>query len=164
MKLCAAALVLALGAPAAARAQDVTFNRDVAPLLDARCAACHHPGGVAPFSLLTYEDVRQRATLVADVTARRYMPPWKADPAHGPYVGQEPLTDAEIDLLQRWATAGAPEGDPAARPSRLPRSGGWQLGVPDLVVTLPEASSCSRMAPMSSGSSSFPCRPRRSAM
>jgi len=141
MNVRAVAFILsaAIGWPATALAQDVTYARDIAPLIDAKCGACHHEGGVAPFGLLAYEDVRQRATLVADATARRYMPPWMAEPQHGPYVGQDPLTPAEIDLIQRWVSGGALEGDPAARPP-VPRfTGGWQLGTPDLVVQLSQA-------------------------
>src|SRR4051794_2985180 len=58
----------------------VTFNRDVAPILREKCAGCHRPGGGAPFSLLTFEDARSRASLIARATATRYMPPWKPEP------------------------------------------------------------------------------------
>ena len=94
----------------------ITFNRDIAPILFDRCGSCHHPGGVAPFSLLTYASVRQRATQIVDVTRRRFMPPWKADPRDGPFVGQKPLSDDELDLIERWVDGGAVEGDPRDRP------------------------------------------------
>jgi Flp pilus assembly protein TadD len=124
----------------------VTFSKDVAPLLVDRCGMCHHPGGSAPFSLITYADAKRRATQIAAVTKRRFMPPWKADPADGPFVGQHPLNESEIRLLQHWADAGAPEGDPGDMPPPVrqaqggPRawSEGWQLGKPDLVLTLPK--------------------------
>ena len=113
----------------------VTFN-DVAPLLADRCGMCHHAGGSAPFTLLTYADAKRHASQIAAVTASRYMPPWKADPADGPFVGQQPLTAGEIHLLQQWAADGAPEGDPRQL-TRMPAyDEGWQLGTPDLVVTL----------------------------
>ena len=88
-----------------------TFARDVAPILFERCAICHHPGGSAPFSLITYAAARQRATQIAAVTKNRVMPPWKSEPGYGDFVGQRPLTDDEINTLQRWVTNGAPEGD-----------------------------------------------------
>ena len=66
------------------------------------------------------------------------MPPWKADPANGPFVGQQPLSDAEIQLLQRWADEGAAEGDPRDLPPARTWSEGWLLGKPDVVVTLPQ--------------------------
>ena len=120
------------------------YTKDIAPLVADRCAMCHHENGPAPFSLLTYADVKRRATQIALVTSKRYMPPWKADPTDGPFVGQHPLTDAEIALVQRWAFDGAPESDgrdlpPARRSQNKPQwSAGWQLGTPDLVVSLPE--------------------------
>ena len=66
----------------------VTFNRDIAPLLFERCGSCHHPGGVAPFSLLTYSAAKSRANLIATVTKSRLMPPWKSEPGYGDFIGQ----------------------------------------------------------------------------
>jgi tetratricopeptide (TPR) repeat protein len=116
-----------------------TFSNDIAPLLSDRCGVCHHPGGSAPFSLLTYADARQRATQIAAVTKSRVMPPWKADPSDGPFLDQHPLSDDEIAMLARWAEHGAPEGDPRHLPPPQVWPEGWQLGKPDLIVTLPEA-------------------------
>ena len=100
---------------------------------------CHHAGGSAPFSLLTYADVTRHAAQIADVTAKRFMPPWKADPADGPFIGQHPLSAAEIRLLRQWADSGAPEGDARDMPAPRAWTEGWQLGKPDLVITLPQA-------------------------
>jgi Flp pilus assembly protein TadD len=151
------AAILLCAAPAAA--QSVTFAKDVAPLLVDRCGMCHHPGGSAPFSLLTYADAKRHATQIAIVTANRFMPPWKADPSDGPFIGQHPLSDREIRVLRRWADEGALEGDARDMPRGLrpfesltvAPSGvegrqvqgerswgeGWRLGKPDLVLTLP---------------------------
>ena len=115
----------------------VTFTRDIAPLAFDRCVQCHQPDGPAPFSLLTYADVRPRAARIAEVTRLRYMPPWKAAPASGDFLGMQHLTDAEIDLLQRWVRDGTPEGDPRDLPAPPPRTAGWPLGAPDLIVPLP---------------------------
>jgi Flp pilus assembly protein TadD len=129
------ASVLFLAVPLAA--QPVTFAKDIAPLLVERCAMCHHPGGSAPFSLLTYADAKRHAAQIATVTAKRFMPPWKADPADGPFVGQHPLADAEIALIAKWVAGGTVEGDRPVQ-SRREWSDGWQLGPPDLVLTLPQ--------------------------
>jgi len=135
-----AALAVAAQAfrPAMSSAETVTYSKDIAPLIADRCAMCHHPGGSGPFSLLTYEDVKRRAGLIAAVTERRYMPPWKADPSNGPFVGQHPLTAAEIQRIRRWIDEGSVEGDPHALPASRTWAEGWQIGKPDLVVTLPQ--------------------------
>ena len=121
-----AALVGAFWAAAA----PATFTRDVAPILYRQCAACHRPGGVAPFSLLTWQDASKRATLIAKVTASRYMPPWL--PSEPRFHDERRLTAAEIATIARWAAAGAPEGNPADAPTPPLFPDGWQLGVPDL--------------------------------
>jgi len=119
--------------------QAITYSKDIAPLLGDRCGGCHHSGGSAPFSLLTYADAKRRATQIATVTKNRLMPPWKADPSNGPFVGQHPLSDAQIRLIARWVDGGAAEGDPRDLPPPRVWSEGWQLGTPDLVITLPQA-------------------------
>jgi hypothetical protein len=115
-----------------------TFNKDIAPLIFNHCALCHRPGQAAPFSLLTYEDARRRANQIVEVTQRRYMPPWLPEPGHGQFAGERRLTAEQIDLLQQWAAVGAPEGDPSDLPPLPQWKDGWQLGVPDLVVKLPQ--------------------------
>jgi Tetratricopeptide repeat len=117
---------------------DPTYAKNIAPLVADRCGMCHHPGGPAPFSLLTYADVRRRATQMASVTRARFMPPWKVDPGDGPFVGQHHLSDAEIAMIQEWVDRGAPEGDTGDLPPPQPRHIGWQLGMPDMTVTIPE--------------------------
>jgi tetratricopeptide (TPR) repeat protein len=122
----------------AVAADAVTYAKDIAPILFSRCATCHHPDGSAPFSVLTYETVRPHATQIVSATANGFMPPWKADGAPGDeFVGQARLTAAERDLIARWAKDGAVEGDARDLPPRPEFSEGWQLGRPDLVVTLP---------------------------
>jgi tetratricopeptide (TPR) repeat protein/mono/diheme cytochrome c family protein len=114
-----------------------TFTRDVAPLVYKHCASCHRPGEAAPFPLLDYAEVRERAGQIADVVGRRYMPPWLAEPGIAHYVGERRLSDAEIKTFVRWAADGAPEGDPKDLPQRPEWPEGWQLGKPDLVVEMP---------------------------
>jgi tetratricopeptide (TPR) repeat protein/mono/diheme cytochrome c family protein len=115
----------------------VTFAHDVAPILYSHCVSCHRPEGPAPFSLLTFDDARRRAAQIAAVTKSRYMPPWKPEPGFGALVGERRLSDEQIEVIDRWTSTGRLEG-PAAE-ATPPRAGaGWQLGEPDLVVTLPE--------------------------
>ena len=113
---------------------DVTFSRDVAPIVFDACVSCHRSGGPGPFPLTTYDEVRRRATQIAQVTRSRFMPPWKVEPAVGHFVGQRLLTDREIDTIDRWAKSGTSEGDPAALPVLPKFVHGWLLGQPDLIV------------------------------
>ena len=115
----------------------LTFTRDIAPIIWSRCAPCHRPGQIAPFCLLTYDDVKQRAALVGEVTARRLMPPWKPEPGKGAFAGERRLSDRELALIQQWLAGGAPEGNPSDLPSPPAWTGGWQLGTPDLIVNMP---------------------------
>lgn len=122
------------GSPA--RAPIVTFATDVAPIVHEHCAPCHRPGEAGPFSLLSYDDVRKRARQIARVTGRRYMPPWLPAPGGPVFAGERRLTPEQIDTLARWAALGAPEGDAALAPPVPQFVDGWQLGEPDLIVTM----------------------------
>jgi hypothetical protein len=115
----------------------VTYNRDIAPILFANCAECHHPGEVAPFSLLSYHDAAKRAAGLARVTGRRVMPPWKADIHYGEFLDERRLTERQIALIKTWAANGAPEGDAADLPPQPKFSSDWRLGPPDLVAEVP---------------------------
>ena len=116
-----------------------TFNKDVAAILYKNCVTCHRPGEVAPFSLINYSDAKRWAPMIAQVTAARTMPPWKAAPDFGDFAGARVLSDTQIETLKAWASAGAPEGDAKDKPAALKFPEGWQLGPPDLVIDMPAA-------------------------
>jgi mono/diheme cytochrome c family protein len=115
-----------------------TFNRDIAPVLYDKCATCHRPGQVAPFSLLSYQDAAKRANLIAAVTAKHYMPPWKPEAGYGHFRDERRLTDAQIALIDEWARDGAPEGATQHKPAPPQFASGWQAGKPDAVLTMAE--------------------------
>lgn len=92
----------------------------------------------APFSVLDYESVRRNARAIASAVQRRAMPPWLPEPGHGVFADERRLSDDQIALIAKWVESGAPEGNPAEVPKPPTFSGGWQLGTPDLVLTLPE--------------------------
>jgi hypothetical protein len=130
--------ICSIAAPAASAYSDApTYNKDIAPILYKNCAGCHRPGEVAPFSLLTYQDTAKRAALIAGITKARVMPPWKAEPGYGDFKDARRLTDQQLDLIQQWAKAGAPEGDPASKPTPPGFANGWLLGQPDRVASVP---------------------------
>ena len=113
-----------------------TFNRDVAPILYAKCVHCHRPGEVAPMSLMTFAQVRPWARAIQQKTTTRVMPPWGADPHYGTFRNDRSLTDREIETISAWADAGAPEGSAKDLPP-LPRFvDGWQIGQPDQVFEM----------------------------
>ncbi len=124
----------------AARPADrpVTFSKDIAPIVYKACAPCHQPDGPAPFSLITYDEVRRHAAQIAAVTARRYMPPWKPERGFGDFSGERRLSDVQLETIARWVAGGRLEGKRSDLPAAPRSSSGWQLGAPDLVVTLPE--------------------------
>ncbi len=117
----------------------VTFTKDIAPIVWSRCSPCHRPGEVGPFSLLTYDDVRRRASAIAAVTSRRLMPPWKPLPGKGDFADARRLSDRELELLQRWIADGTPQGRDADRPAQPSWNTAGRLGTPDLVVSMPVA-------------------------
>jgi hypothetical protein len=113
-----------------------TFNKDVAPILHQHCANCHHPGEVAPFSLLSYEDSAKRAEQIVRVTGNRFMPPWKPVAHYGEFRDARGLTDEQLATLAAWAKAGAPRGE-GEEPAPPKFTEGWELGPPDVVIKMP---------------------------
>jgi Flp pilus assembly protein TadD len=121
-------------APSAKSASPITFNRDIAPIVFGSCATCHRPGEAAPFSLLTYSDVKKHARQVADVTRSRAMPPWLPEPQELNFADELRLSKTEIDLIQQWVAQGEVEGDAADLPPQPKFVEGWRLGQPDLIL------------------------------
>ena len=126
--------VMLLFACDAAGAQRVEFYRDIAPIVYHNCAPCHRPGESAPFSLLSYDDVKRHAALIADVTKSRYMPPWLPEQGHGDFAEERRLTAAQIDLIQQWVSSGTPAGVPTKASAPPKFADEWQLGTPDLIL------------------------------
>ena len=136
---------LGLARPAAA-GQDAaapTFTKDVAPIFQEKCQACHRAGYIAPMSLVTYEEVRPWVRSIKGRIASRQMPPWHIDRTVGiqKFKNDRSLTDAELDTVVRWIDAGAPKGDPKDLPAakEFARDDVWNLselfgGPPDLVI------------------------------
>jgi Flp pilus assembly protein TadD/mono/diheme cytochrome c family protein len=124
----------AIVASAAPTASQVTFYGNIAGIVYHECAPCHRPGESAPFSLLTYDDVKRHASQIADVTKRRYMPPWQPEKGYGDFAEERRLSDAQIQLIHEWVEQGALAGSVARAPKPPKFSSEWQLGTPDLVL------------------------------
>lgn len=132
-------------APVPAPGQQVTYSRDIAPILQRSCERCHRPNSLAPMSLRTYQEVRRYATRIKERTQLRdrpgVMPPWFVERNVGiqHFANDESLSEEEIALIAAWVDAGAPEGDPRDLPEPLvwPEEPTWDIGEPDLVVDLP---------------------------
>ena len=132
---------LAAAGPQAAPAGQVTFTKDIAPLLQRSCQSCHRPGGIGPMSLLTYEEARPWARSIKRKTAVREMPPWFIERNIGiqKFKDDTSLSDGEIAKIGRWADSGAPMGNPADMPPALQFANGaeWSFGKPDLIASSP---------------------------
>jgi hypothetical protein len=145
-----AAMVSALaGTPGIATAQTPAapvFTRDIAPILQEKCQACHRPGSIAPMSLVTYEESRPWARSIKARVVARQMPPWHIDPTVGiqHFKNDRSLSDDQIATIARWVDAGAPKGDPKDMPppKHFPDEAVWNLagmfgGPPDLIISSP---------------------------
>ena len=144
--LCATALtVAALVLTVTRSAQTVsptftpTFTKDVAPILFKHCASCHRPGDIAPMPLLSYENARPWAKAIREQVANGQMPPWHAIAPHGTFSNDRRLSEREKDTLIRWANGGAPKGDLKDLPPPPKFTDGWEIGLPDAVISMPKA-------------------------
>lgn len=111
-----------------------TFAEHVAPILYEHCTPCHRDGGSGPFAFESYDDVRDHATQISEVTASGFMPPWLPVPGVEPLVGERRLTSVARDTLARWVEQGAAQGELSQLPKAPRYPAGWQLGAPDLVL------------------------------
>ena len=146
----AAMLLAALAVPAPALAQatadhEVTFSKDIAPILQRSCQNCHRPDALAPMSLITYDDVRPWARAIKNRTGLRdtpgVMPPWFIEKDIGiqRFKDDPSLSDEEIHLIAAWVDNGAPKGNPADLPPPIEfrAADEWEIGEPDLIVSSP---------------------------
>ncbi len=123
--------------PAATNSSPVTYNKDVAPILQKSCQGCHRPGEAAPMSFLTYKETRPWASAIKEAVALKKMPPWFADPHYGEFSNDRSLAPEEIQTLVRWAETGAAEGKPRDLPKPVKFVDGWNIGKPDAEFEMP---------------------------
>lgn len=118
--------------------QEVTFNEHIAPIIFKNCTPCHRPNAPGPFTLTSYEDVRNKSKTIVKVTQSRYMPPWPADAAYTNFKEEKILSQKEIDLIRIWAENGCLRGDSSIIPALPTFPDGSQVGEPDMVIKFPE--------------------------
>lgn len=137
--------VLALGlsfaalAAAATTSSQVTFYKDVMPVLQRNCQSCHRPGEAAPMSFLTYESTRPWAKAIKTAVSTKKMPPWFADPSHGKFANDRSLSPADMSTLISWVDGGAKAGSAKDSPTPIEFTEGWAIGKPDMVFEIPTA-------------------------
>jgi hypothetical protein len=145
----AAATLLSVSslASAADAAKPVTFSKDVAPILQAKCQSCHEPGSIAPMSLITFQETRPWARSIKNRVSTHQMPPWHIDKSVGiqKFKNDISLSDEQVATIVNWVDQGALEGNPADMPKPKPvtTTNFWQgerdgYGAPDLVIKSPE--------------------------
>ena len=117
--------------------KEVTYNRDVAPILYKNCVTCHRPNDIAPMSLMTYKDTRPWTRSIREAVVQRKMPPWHADPNVGEFLNDPRLSATDIATIDAWVRTGAREGDPKDLPPAPVFPEGWHIK-PDMVFTIPE--------------------------
>jgi len=116
----------------------ISYAKDVAPILEKKCVACHEEGGIGPFSMTNYNMVKGFAPMIREVIRTDRMPPYHADPHVGKFSDDKRLTADEVKTIVHWVEAGAPRGegvDPLGAVKRVAAE--WPLGKPDLIITVP---------------------------
>jgi len=133
-------LIVAINAMGQSK-DEITFAKDIAPILQQNCQSCHHAGTFAPMSLVTYDETRPWARSIKQKVSAREMPPWFIDKNVGVqrFSNDVSLSDEQIAKIVKWVDNGAPQGNAADTPAPLKFSSidTWQIGEPDVIVVLP---------------------------
>jgi len=114
----------------------VTWSGQIAGIVYQNCTTCHHPGGSGPFSLLTFREAFRRGPQMMQATQSRFMPPWLPSPGYGEFAGARRLSDEQVTLIRKWVESGMEEGDVSAAPPAPHYDATWQLGKPDLILSI----------------------------
>jgi hypothetical protein len=115
-----------------------TFYKDILPILQQHCQACHRAGEIAPFPLVTYRQTLSWSDQIKDAVRAKRMPPWFADPCCGKFSDDPSLTPQEIAIISSWADSNTHAGDPKNAPPPAHWAYGWNIAEPDLVLKMPK--------------------------
>ncbi len=116
----------------------INYVKNIAPMFEDKCTSCHEPGGIGPMPFTKYEEIAPFAPMIREMIRTQRMPPWRADPTIGHFLGDRSLSAAQIKTLVHWVENGAPRGtgaDPLA--AKVWKAPEWPLGKPDLVLDIP---------------------------
>ena len=140
--ICTVALVIASGAsvtethtPIASR---WNYNEHLFPIFRDNCGACHREGGIAPMSLVTYQEAYPWAQSIREEVLGLRMPPWQAEDGFGDFSNGHALAAGEMDMILEWSSGGYPQGPRDMQPEAPVASGEWALGEPALELAMPE--------------------------
>jgi len=122
----------------AASAKDVTYHGDIDKLVQEKCLPCHREGGVGPFKLDSYAEVKKRGAMLNRVMAEGIMPPWFAKESAAPFLNDSSLTKEEKDRFSAWVSAGMPEGDRRKATKAPTFVAEWTIGKPDAEFKIPQ--------------------------
>lgn len=112
-----------------------TYYLNIEPIIKKNCMSCHRPGGIAPFSLQTYDEVAAKGNFIGHVTKTKYMPPWKADPTYQTFRNETKLSPEEIETIQRWIATGLAKGK-KVKSKKAPVAASVDYVKPDLVLPM----------------------------
>src|SRR5262249_27006916 len=115
----------------------VTFNNQIVRIFQKNCQVCHHPGDIAPFSLMSYSEALPYARSIKQQTLSRQMPPWKPVAGYGEFQNERRLTRNEITLMPPGGARGARGGARGAPPPPLEFPDQWSWGTPDVILESP---------------------------
>jgi len=119
-------------------ATKISYSKTIAPMIEDKCTGCHEPGGIGPMPLTNYDNIKPFAPMIREMLRTQRMPPWRADPTVGHFLGDKSLSADQIKTLAHWVEAGSPRGqgaDPLA--AKTFQAEEWPLGKPDLVLDIP---------------------------
>jgi hypothetical protein len=132
-------LLCSVAFASAATTPQVTFYKDVLPVLQKNCQTCHRPGEAAPMAFLNYEETRPWAKAIKTAVLTKKMPPWFADSHYGKFSNDRTLPQSDQEMLVNWADTGAKAGDPKDAPKPIDWVEGWRIGKPDAILSMPVA-------------------------
>ncbi len=130
-------LVLETRAQSSRAQKEITYSKDVAPILNKNCVPCHRPNDMAPMPLMNYDQVLPFARMIRESVLKRKMPPWHADASVGEFMNDARLSSAEIAAIDAWVKGGMKRGDAKDAPPAPVLEQGWHIK-PDVVFTIPE--------------------------